>query len=327
MVTKESKYGKYGIMELLPIGYLREFARGKDPSIKAKNKDELIKELMSRNYVTDQDLDNFNSYYDDIIDNEKVKSASIVRLSKPLDVDAALIFLKENEYEYDAANQIVSKDGFNIERDSPLSFNYWYDRRKVVKNPDNSIKEEHNTEKVEIEYKENPEILFFYTHDARKVNKVMKDLLVGENLIITAQRNSLSLEESYKRFQDFLNKLDDKVQGDNNHSPYEHVISSIQLFDVNQKKPIEKIFYESKMDILNDKEIIEKRKEGYFMVGIGGDLYFNDKKYSFRINSSREYRRWGTALTVHTQARTKEGSEYIKNIFEVLVQLVLEILI
>ncbi len=327
MVIKDSKYGKYGIMELLPMEYLREFARGKDPSIKVKTKLDLIQELINRDYVTDQDLVTFNHYYESIINKEKSESVSIVKLSKAPDIKVVSEFLAENKYEYDPGNQMVSKDGFDIKSTSPLKFYYWYDIKKLIRNPDNSIKEEHIPEKVEVEYKEDIKTLFFYTPDTRKVSRVMNNLVPYNNLNVATQIKSLNLEESYKKFEKLLKELDKQLQSHNSEiAPYDHVISWIQLFDGAQKNIIQKIRYESKVDILNNSEIVDKRKKGYFLVGIGGYLFYYDVKYTFRISLSREYPKWGDALTISARANTESGSDHIKEVFNILMQLALEIL-
>ena len=77
------------------------------------------------------------------------------------------------------------------------------------------------------------------------------------------------------------------------------VIDWINIFDPNaneKKQNIEKIFYKGLSDILNNAEINRKRKDGYILIGIGGKLYFNNYKYTFKTGFSHEYKLWGDSL-------------------------------
>ena len=331
----ESEFGEYGILELLPIDYIRELAETKGPSFKGPSKEEIIRKLYNEKVLNKEDLENVRNYYDQIILAEKEDSisCSIVKLSEIPRKESFIKFFKENLFEYDKDKNIVSKDGYKILSEEPIKFEYWYDKKTIEVNPNNyAVEEDHVSKSVNAELDKENKLLTFNTHDARNVSKVMSNLISIDNLKAIFQRKGISKDDSYKHFMDLIHKIDSEIIPTITiPTPFNgHLINWINLFDPKADpniQNIEKIFYQGLSDILNNGEVINKRKAGYHLIGIGGKLYFKNYRYTFRIAFTREYKTWGDSLYIYLLSNSKHGVSELKNVFNIVREIALKTLI
>ena len=330
----ESEFGEYGILELLPVDYIRELAESKGPSFKGKSKKEIISKLYNEKVLNNEDLENARNYYDHRMLSERDNSisCSIVKLYEIPNKESFIKFFNENTYEYN--DKIISKDGYKILSEDPIKFEYWYDKKTIEVNPDNyRVEEEHVPKSVNAELDKENKLLTFNTHDSRKVSRIMSSLISLNNLKVISQRKKMSKDDSYNDFGGLIDKIDSVIIPTNNIPTAfrGHLINWINLFDpnanANNQQNIEKIFYQGLSDIMNNNEIIRNRNNGYFLIGIGGKLVFKDYRYIFRTGFAHEYQAWGDSLYIYVSSSSKQGTSELKNIFNLVKEIAIKTLI
>lgn len=204
------------ILELLPIRFVRSIAYTKNLTIKSREKEPIIEELLKLDWE-DEEIIRIKEIYKTIQEEKKPYATYMLILSEVPDLEALKNKIKANKVVLNDDKTEVVEDGFELvsyEPNKSLTVRYWTHKTKTQLGPLLTLRTDEWDMFTEFTIDVEKGLVFIHSdklQNAQSTKSIIKEKL---NLNVgSINLAHLTPEESAERFQTFKDELEEKLRG------------------------------------------------------------------------------------------------------------------